>query len=75
MANILVRNVKDQTIKRLKTRAKRNGRSFQSEARLVMDSAAEPTIAEMLSKARRWRKKLGRSFSDSVEIIREDRDR
>lgn len=75
MADILIRGINDQAMKRLKARAKRNGRSLQSEARVVLETAADSSIAEALRVARSWRKKLGRRFDDSVELIREDRQR
>jgi plasmid stability protein len=65
----------DQTIKRLKERAKRHGRSLQREAKSVLELAAGLTLDEALQNARQWRKKLGRRFDDSVESIREDRNR
>ncbi len=75
MADILVRGVDDQAMKRLKARAKRHGRSLQGEARIVLESAAGQSVAEVLASARQWRKKLGRRFDDSAELIREDRER
>ncbi len=73
MADILIRGVKAQTIKNLKARAKRNGRSLQSEVRTMLESAAGSE--EIVSVFAGWRKRLGQSFSDSAELIREDRER
>ena len=75
MADILIRGLDDKVVKRLKARAKRNGRSLQSEARMVLERAAALSVAEALRQARRSRKELGRHFSDSTELIREDRRR
>jgi plasmid stability protein len=75
MSDILIRGLAPQTLKRLKTRAKRHGRSLQSEARCVLENAAGQSVAEVLTSARQWRKKLGRRFEDSVRLIREDRER
>ena len=75
MPDILVRNIDPEKLERLKARAKHNGRSLQSEARMVLENAAGISIAEALNTARNWRKKLGRRFEDSTESIREDRKR
>ncbi len=75
MPDILVRNLDPETVKRLKARAKRNGRSLQSEVRLVLESAAGASINEILESARAWREKLGKRFDDSADLIREDRQR
>jgi plasmid stability protein len=64
-----------ETVKRLKARAKRHGRSLQGEAKMVLQSAAGLPMADALKVAREWRKKLGRRFSDSAELIRQDRQR
>jgi plasmid stability protein len=75
MPDILVRGLDAETLKRLKARAKRNGRSLQSEAKIVLESAAGASLAEALSAARAWRKKLGERFDDGVALVREDRRR
>jgi plasmid stability protein len=73
--DILIRGLDDQAMKRLKTRAKRHGRSLQGEARTVLENAAGQSVAEVLATARQWRKKLGRRFDDSALEIRKDRER
>ena len=40
MPDVLIRGLHEQTIKRLKERAKRHGRSLQSEAKMVLENAA-----------------------------------
>ena len=75
MPDILIRGVDPEALKRLKARAKRNGRSLQGEARKVLEAAAGDSVVEILLRARQWRKKLGRRFEDSATLIREDRDR
>jgi len=75
MPDILVRGLHAETVKRLKVQAKRHGRSLQGEAKTVLESAVSLSMAEMLTAARGWRKKLGRKFTDSAELIREDRQR
>ena len=75
MPDILIRGLDLQALRRLKTRAKRHGRSLQGEARCVLENAAGQSVAEVLTSARQWRKKLGRRFEDSARLIREDRER
>ena len=75
MPDILIRGLDPQALKRLKARAKRHGRSLQGEARSVLENAAGQSVVEVLTSARQWRKKLGRHFESSVELIREDRSR
>ena len=75
MPDILVRGLDKQTVQRLKDRAKRHGRSLQSEVKMVLAGAAGPSVAEVLQSARVWREKLGRRFDDSADLIRQDRER
>jgi antitoxin FitA len=76
MPDILVRGLSVETVKRLKARAKRNGRSLQGEAKIMLQQAAAPSLADVLETARQWRKRFaGRRFVDSAELIREDRQR
>lgn len=75
MPDILVRGLDAATLKRLKARARSNGRSLQSEAKLALERAAGVNMSEALAAARLWRKKLGRRFDDSTDLIREDRQR
>jgi len=75
MSDILVRGLKSTTLDRLKARAKRNGRSLQREAKLILEEAATPSIAEAIAAADRVRRRLGRRFTDSTALIRRDRAR
>lgn len=75
MAQILVRNLDTKTVEGLKARAKRHGRSLQSEAKMLLENASGQTMANALEDAREVRGALGRKFKSSVELIREDRQR
>jgi plasmid stability protein len=75
MADILIRGLDAKTVRRLKAKAARSGRSLQGEAKQILEHAAGYSISEALSVARQWRKKLGPQRSDSAALIREDRDR
>lgn len=72
MPDLLIRNLDAETLKRLKQRAKRSGRSLQSETKGILEQAAGRTVDEALDVAAQWRKKLGKRSTDSAEILRED---
>jgi len=78
VAQILVRNLKEKTVKALKARAKGNGRSLQAEAKIIFErETGQPKLspAEAWKLADEFRERFGdRKFSDSTELIREDRD-
>lgn len=76
MPDVLIRDLDAQTIKRLKARAKRHGRSFQSEAKLALERAAGASAEDVAAILDKWQKHFnGRRFSDSAGLIREDRGR
>jgi plasmid stability protein len=76
MSSILVRDLDQKTIERLKERARLNGRTLQQEVRAVLERAAGTlTMREARRLSERWRRRIGgRSFSNSSRLIREDRD-
>ncbi len=77
MAQILVRDLDADAVERLKERARRHGRSLQKEAKAILEDAASRYTMERARRvAEQWHERLaGRTFSDSAELIREDRDR
>ena len=76
MAQILVRNLDESVVDRLKKRATLNSRSLQSEVKLILEQAARLDAECASLVAERIRDRFGnRSFSDSADLIREDRDR
>jgi antitoxin FitA len=76
MGSILVRGLDQKTIERLKERARLNGRSLQQEVKALLERAADTlTMREARRVSERWKRRLdGRSFFDSAQLIREDRD-
>ncbi len=76
MADLLVRNVEKTAIEQLKRRARSHGRSLQRELKLILEEAASLTAEEARQVAEAWHRRLGdRSFGDSADLIREDRER
>ena len=79
MAQILVRDLDKGVVDRLKKRARKKGRSLQSEVKLILERAAyEPRVdadtARRLSADFRRRFK-GREFPKTIDLIQEDRQR
>lgn len=77
VAQILVRDLEPATVKRLKEKARQHGRSLQAEAKAILqDAAAMFTMQEALANSKAWHRRLaGSRHSDSVELLREDRER
>ncbi len=79
MPDVLVRNVEDDILQELKNRAKQNGRSLQKELKMLFSSLAQSNQTQILSDeetAAKIKESLrGREFSDSAELLREDRNR
>lgn len=76
MAQVLIREVEPEVIEKLKERARANGRSLEAELRQIFRQAAGEKQPRDLSEVERIRALFaGRSFSDSVELLREDRER
>lgn len=76
MARVLIRDLDDLTVARLKKRAARNGRSLQAELHLIVERAAAVDVVESRALAARIRRKLSdRKHSDSAALIAEDRRR
>lgn len=76
MAQVVIRNIDDAAMRRLKSRAARNGVSLESELRAILTEAARAERADFDERAAAFRRKLGgRRHSDSTALIRADRDR
>ena len=76
MSDILIRGVDTKAMKRLRARARRHGRSLQSEARLLLEQAAGAGSEEVAAMLDGWKQRFaGRKFSRSAGLIREDRNR
>lgn len=76
MAEVLIRNLDEETVARLKQRAARNDRSLQAELQTILERAAMVDVIEGRALAARIRKKLaGREHTDSVTLVADDRQR
>ncbi|QQZ29277.1 hypothetical protein HMY34_11120 [Thiothrix subterranea] len=77
MPQLLIRNFEEETVTRLKRRALVNHRSLQAEVQLILENAAKVQPGNFWANANRIRAHLQTSqqvFSDSAELVREDRD-
>ena len=75
MASLLLRDLDDKVLKRLKAAAKANHRSLQAEIHAVLLHASTLKMAETRRLSAQWLKRLRRSdHSDSAGLIRDDRD-
>ncbi len=69
MPNILIRDLTPETINKLKVRARRSGRSMQSELKTVLEQAAQVEFLETEILSSKIRRMLGdREHTDSAEL-------
>jgi len=76
MAQLLIRDLEPELVERLKQQAQLHNRSLQGEVKAILQGNATATLPEMQALAASWQEKLkGRTFSDSSNLVREDRER
>jgi antitoxin FitA len=74
MVDILVRNVDEETARRLKERAAAQGASLNDISKEAFRAYVKPSRAEVLAEIDRIRAMTPHRLSDSTPLIREDRD-
>lgn len=74
MGQILVRNLEDSVIERLKTRALKADKSLEQTVRDILTEATKPSKDELWTEIDRLRETAGRVSLDATDIIRQDRD-
>lgn len=76
MPNVLVRNVENEILERLKARASCYHHSLQQELKIILQRAAfQYTLREAAKMTEAFRKKMRRKQTNSAALIREDRQR
>ena len=78
MTQLLVRDISEEIAAALKKQAAKNGRSAEAEHRAILEAALTQRSHDFWKEADRLRQELedsGRTFTDSTQFIREDRDR
>jgi plasmid stability protein len=74
MAELLIRDLNERTVIRLKARAARNGRSLQAELQMIVERAAMTELIDGRVLAARIRRKLrNRKHTDSAASVADDR--
>lgn len=75
MPNVLVRDVEETILQKLKLRAKENGRSLQNELQTIFRSLVDHDLSSDEETADEIKNRLrGREFSDSAILLRENRE-
>ena len=77
MAQLLIRQLDDKLVERLKKQAKEHGRSLQSEVKTILEEAVPDYEGawKRIAKLKKALERAGRTFSDSTSLIRVERDR
>ena len=76
MKAISIRNVSDDVYTALQEIAKKNRRSLQEQIKLILEQEVKLNNRSILAGAAGWRKLLrGRELTDTVEMVRKDRER
>ena len=77
MAQVLVRQLNDKVVDRLKKRAKEHGRSLQSEVKTILEDAVPDyeRAWKRIDSLRLRLKRSSRKFTNSADLVREDRER
>lgn len=81
MTQVVIENLDPLVIEKLKALAQQHGRSLEAELKAILTQAAQIEVSdrtkevawERIDQARA--KYTGQTFSDSVELLREDRQR
>jgi antitoxin FitA len=75
MTDVLVRDVEEDVVRRLRRRADANGRALEEELREILRSAARRDRSELLARLDEVRRMTPPGPPiDSTAMIREDRD-
>ena len=79
MGQVVIRNLDDHVLERLKARAAEQRKSLEQSLRELLNEAARPSRTELLAEVDRIRamtppRKRGVRYPSAEEMIREDRD-
>lgn len=78
MPSILIRDISEETLEKLKGLAALHNRSLQQELRVTLENIGSHAQVDVIGRAAAIRKKLkrkGKPFTDSSTLLREDRIR
>ena len=79
VGRVIIRNIEDRVVERLKARAAAQRRSLEQSLRDLLTEAAKPSHAELLAELERIRammlpRKPGATYPTAEQLICEDRD-
>ena len=79
MGQVIIRNIDDRVLERLKARATTQRKSLEQSLRELLTEAAKPSRAELLAELERIRamtppREPGATYPTAEELIRQDRD-
>ena len=79
MGQVVIRNIDDLVLERLKVKAAQERKSLEQSLRELLTEAAKPSRSELLAEVDRIRamtppRKPGVHYPSAEEMIREDRD-
>ena len=79
MGQVIIRNIEDRVLERLRARAKAQRKSLEQSLRDLLAEGAKPSRAELLADVERIRamappRKPGEKYLTAEELIRVDRD-
>jgi plasmid stability protein len=79
VGQVVIRNIDDRVLERLKVRAMAQRKSLEQSLRELLTEAARPSRAELLADLERIRamtpaRRPGVTYPTADELIREDRD-
>lgn len=74
MADIVIRNLDDSVIARLKERAQASGATLEDVVRDILNEAARPSREKLWADIDAHRRAIGPVEPDATDLIRQDRD-
>ena len=77
MPDLLITGLSDEFMGTLEAQARGHGRSVGEEAQHILERGVRPSLRDTYERAMEISERFraeGRTFSDSTELIREDRD-
>ena len=75
MAQVIVRNLDDDVVERLKTTARAENKSLEQKLREILTDVSRPNKRELRRRAARIRAMSPKTDIDATDLIREDRER
>ncbi len=79
MGQVVIRNLDDRVLDRLKARAAAQHKSLEQSLRELLTEAARPDRAELVAELERIRAMTpaqpGKAYPTAEQLVREDRDR